>query len=140
MRYIGLTCTILLFLTACVISRAENQVQLAKDVQEVVASREESLTLTEYGDWKAINLFGPYTPDEMVDESLGMKFRGPSVGMSEMHFLLVLVDEKDSVQYALLPRSVLKADARGEGHESYIYVDYSLDREKGEINIKYLPW
>ncbi len=130
----------LFLLTACFSDSTKLQSHLVNDVQEMVSSGEETISLSSYGEWKELYMFGPYTPDDMVNESLGMKFRGPSVSMSETHFLLVLVNENESVRYALLPRSVLKADGSGVGHERYINVDYSLNEELAEIIIEYLPW
>ncbi|WP_018922892.1 hypothetical protein [Salsuginibacillus kocurii] len=140
MKYIRLMILILM-LTGCGLGLTEEHPQLSDDVKDAVASGEESVSLTDYGDdeWKEMYLFWPYTQDDAVEESLGTSFNGPSVSLSDRHFLLVLVDA-EGVKYALLPRSVAKAGGNDAGHEEFINTDYSLDRDSEEIIIDYRSW
>lgn len=132
MKYVWLA-FVMLILTASIfwyIGLAKQHPQLEKAIKEAVASKEDSLSLSEYGEWKEMHTFGPYTTNEMIEEKLGRKFRGPSLASDDLNFLLVLVDTKNSVRYALLPRTT----------EDYIITDYLFNNDEAdEIKIEYHP-
>lgn len=127
-RFVFLIFVPMLIFTACIIwfiALPKQHPQLENAVKEAVALKQEFIVLADYGEWEEMYMFGPYTTNEMVEEKLGRRFRGPSLAWDELNFLLVLVDTKKSVRYALLPRR----------HRAYITTDYSLNYESGEIII-----
>jgi hypothetical protein len=60
--------------------------------------------LTDFN-WDKAKLFGPYTPQEVIEEHLGVRY-GQTGGIEDRDdiFLLVFLDDENVVQYALLDR------------------------------------
>jgi hypothetical protein len=83
------------------------------EVKNAVASIEKDLSrheekeihlnaLTDF-DWDKAFLFSPYTPQESIDETLGVAFKDPSgIDYRDDIFLLVFMKDDQVVQYAKL--------------------------------------
>ncbi len=100
--------------------------QLELAVKNAIAANETSVSLADFDDWTETYLFGPYTTREMIEEEIGRKFRGTSLASDDLSFLLVLVDTKNSIRYAVLPRI----------HRGNLITNFSLTNT-GEIIIEY---
>lgn len=57
-------------------------------------------------EWTTVDLFGPYTTDEMIEESTGIKFNFlfGGIDVMETNFLLVFADDKKAIKTINLSR------------------------------------
>ena len=57
-------------------------------------------------EWDAVKAFGPYTTNEIIDDSMGIQFKGDNGGIEriENRFLLVFANGKNAVKTVVLSR------------------------------------
>lgn len=106
-KYIILFFTILL-LVGCSQSRAQYNKVLEQEIYSLAEGQENGEfhlePLTDFT-WDRAELFGPYTPREVIEESLGVSYRQTGgIESSENFFLLVFLNESNAVQYTFLYR------------------------------------
>ncbi|MEK4425244.1 hypothetical protein [Solibacillus sp. FSL K6-1523] len=89
-------------------NRASQDTVLANEIDNLLEQGETQIDLTEVTDfkWKAVSLFGPYTTDEVIEESMGINFKGNNGGidMLDDRFLLVFANKKHAVKTVVLSR------------------------------------
>jgi len=55
-------------------------------------------------EWDTVHAFGPYTTDEMIENSTGIKFRFGRIDVTDSEFLLVFAKEEKPVETIYLSR------------------------------------
>ncbi|MEG0440636.1 MAG: hypothetical protein RR587_15485, partial [Solibacillus sp.] len=57
-------------------------------------------------DWTQVSVFGPYTSDEVIEDSMGIKFKGDNGGIDLLddRFVLVFANEKYAVKTVVISR------------------------------------
>ncbi|ARF18678.1 hypothetical protein [Sporosarcina ureae] len=108
------TAWILLIITMIILgvvflgNRASQDAILSKDIHSALEQEEKLIDLTTMTsfEWGAVEVFGPYTTNEIIEDSMDIRFRGDSGGIDvlEDRFLLVFADEKNAVKTAVLSR------------------------------------
>lgn len=108
------TARIVLIITIIILSvvflrnRASQDTILSKEIHAILEREEQQIDLTLMTDfeWDAVEVFGPYTTNEIIEDSMDIRFRGDNGGIDvlEDRFLLVFADEKNAVKTAVLSR------------------------------------
>lgn len=87
---------------------ASQHTLLAKEIGSLLENGETQIDLSELTDfdWTQVATFGPYTTNEVIEESMEIKFKGNNGGIDilEDRFLLVFADEKYSLKTVVLSR------------------------------------
>ncbi|MGE7840513.1 hypothetical protein ACQKNX_06945 [Lysinibacillus sp. NPDC093712] len=88
--------------------RASQDTILAKEIDTLLKNGETQIDLTGVTDfnWNQVSVFGPYTLDEVIEDSMGIKFKGDNGGIDILddRFLLVFADEKYAIKTVILSR------------------------------------
>lgn len=111
MRKITWTLLIIMFLILGVVfwgNRASQDGILSKEISSRLEQGEKQIdltTMTEF-EWDAVDVFGPYTTNDIIEDSMDIRFRGDNGGIDviENQFLLVFADKKKAVKTAVLYR------------------------------------
>lgn len=108
------TAWILLIITMIILgvvflgNRASQDAILSKEIHSALEQEEKQIDLTTKTsfEWDAVEVFGPYTTNEIIEDSMDIRFRGDNGGIDvlEDRFLLVFADEKNAVKTAVLSR------------------------------------
>ena len=81
---------------------------LAKEIGSLLDKGETQIDLSELTDfdWTQVATFGPYTTNEVIEDSMEIKFKGNNGGIDilEDRFLLVFADEKYAIKTVVLSR------------------------------------
>ncbi|PID22847.1 hypothetical protein CSV61_04185 [Sporosarcina sp. P3] len=89
-------------------NRASQDAILSKDIHLALEQEEKQIDLTTMTsfEWDAVEVFGPYTTNEIIEDSMDIRFRGDNGGIDvlEDRFLLVFADEKNAVKTVVLSR------------------------------------
>ncbi|MEK4531592.1 MULTISPECIES: hypothetical protein [unclassified Solibacillus] len=87
---------------------ASQDTLLAKEIGSLLENGETQIDLSELTDfdWTQVATFGPYTTNEVIEESMEIKFKGNNGGIDilEDRFLLVFADEKYALKTVILSR------------------------------------
>jgi len=87
---------------------ASQDTLLAKEIGSLLDKGETQIDLSELTDfdWTQVATFGPYTTNEVIEESMEIKFKGNNGGIDilEDRFLLVFTDEKYALKTVVLSR------------------------------------
>lgn len=87
---------------------ASQDTLLAKEMGSLLENGETQIDLSELTDfdWTQVATFGPYTTNEVIEESMEIKFKGNNGGIDilEDRFLLVFADEKYALKTVILSR------------------------------------
>ncbi|WP_346235130.1 hypothetical protein MKY04_21930 [Lysinibacillus telephonicus] len=106
--YIFLTIAIVILFAELFWNRASQDTILSKDIHSLIQQGENQIDLTTLTDfeWIAVNVYGPYTTNEMIEDSMGIQFKGDNGGIDvlEDRFLLVFANEKNALKTAVLSR------------------------------------
>ena len=88
--------------------RASQDTTLSKEIRSKLEQGVKQLDLTTMADfeWDAVKAFGPYTTNEIIDDSMGIQFKGDNGGIEriENRFLLVFANGKNAVKTVVLSR------------------------------------
>lgn len=98
----------LLLLVGCSQSSVHQNTELEESIYSIVEDKNISEininSLTTF-DWDKAFLFGPFTPQESIEEQLGVDFKDPSnIAIREDIYLLVLLNDNKVVHYAEINR------------------------------------
>ncbi len=89
-------------------NRASQDTVLAKEIESLLENSETQIDLTKLTDFNRtqVDVFGPYTSNEVIEDSMEIKFNGDNGGIDiiEDRFLLVFADEKYAVKTVVLSR------------------------------------
>lgn len=89
-------------------NRASQDTVLAKEIDSLLENHETQIDLTGITDfnWTQLSAFGPYTTDETIEDSMGIKFKGDNGGIDILddRFLLVFANDKHAVKTVVLSR------------------------------------
>lgn len=89
-------------------NRASQDTGLAKEINSLLEKGETQIDLTGVTDfnWTQASVFGPYTSDEVIEDSMGIKFKGDNGGidMLDDRFLLVFANDKYAVKTVVISR------------------------------------
>lgn len=87
---------------------ASQDTLLAKEIGSLLDKGETQIDLSELTDfdWTKVATFGPYTTNEVIEDSMEIKFKGNNGGIDilEDRFLLVFADEKYAIKTVVLSR------------------------------------
>ncbi|MER2009402.1 MAG: hypothetical protein ABS939_18365 [Psychrobacillus sp.] len=87
---------------------ASQDTLLAKEIGSLLDKGETQIDLSELTDfdWTQVATFGPYTTNEVIEDSMEIKFKGNNGGIDilEDRFLLVFADEKYAIKTVVLSR------------------------------------
>ena len=87
---------------------ASQDTLLAKEIGSLLDKGETQIELSELTDfdWTQVATFGPYTTNEVIENSMGIKFKGNNGGIDilEDRFLLVFADGKYAIKTVVLSR------------------------------------
>lgn len=89
-------------------NRASQDTVLAEEIDSLLEKGEIQIDLTGVTDfnWTQVNLFGPYTTDKTIEESMSIKFKADNGGIDILddRFLLVFAYEKYAIKTVVLSR------------------------------------
>ena len=89
-------------------NRASQDTVLSKEIESLLENSETQIDLMELTDfnWTQVAVFGPYTSNEVIEDSMGIIFKGDNGGIDILddRFLLVFADEKYAVKTVVLSR------------------------------------
>ena len=89
-------------------NRASQDTVLSKEIESLLENSETQIDLMELTDfnWTQVAVFGSYTSNEVIEDSMGIKFKGDNRGIDILddRFLLVFADEKYAVKTVVLSR------------------------------------
>ncbi|MEK4426089.1 hypothetical protein [Solibacillus sp. FSL K6-1523] len=89
-------------------NRASQDTALAKEIDTLLENGETQIDLTRLTDfkWTQVSVFGPYTSEEMIEDSMGIKFKGYNGGIDILddRFLLVFANDKYAVKTVVISR------------------------------------
>lgn len=89
-------------------NRASQDTVLAKEIDTLFEASKTKIDLTELTDfkWTQVAVFAPYTSNKVIEDSMGIKFKGDNgnIDMLDDRFLLVFADEKYAVKTVVLSR------------------------------------
>ncbi len=87
---------------------ASQDTLLANEINSLLENGETQIDLIELTDfdWTQVSTFGPYTTNEIIENSMEIKFKGNNGGIDilEDRFLLVFADEKYALKTVVLSR------------------------------------
>ncbi|MFE8696406.1 hypothetical protein ACFYKT_08660 [Cytobacillus sp. FJAT-53684] len=106
--YIILIIAIIILFAELFWNRANQDTSLSKDIHSLIEQGETQIdlkTLTDFK-WVSVEAFGPYTSNEMIEDSMDIQFKGDNGGIDviEDRFLLVFANEKNAVKTVVLSR------------------------------------
>lgn len=111
MRKIAWILLIIMFLILSIVflgNRASQDTILSKEINSRLELGEKQIDLTTMTDfeWDAVEAFGPYTTNDIIEDSMDIRFRGDNgaIHLIENRFLLVFADKKKAVKTAILYR------------------------------------
>ena len=89
-------------------NRASQDTVLSKEIHALLENSETQMDLMELTDfnWTQVAVFGPYTLNEVIEDSMGIQFKGDNGGIDILddRFLLVFANEKNALKTAVLSR------------------------------------
>ena len=89
-------------------NRASQDTMLGRDIHSLLEQGERQIDLTKLTDfkWVEVEVFGPYTTNEIIEDSMGIQFKGDNGGIEVMEdrFLIVFANEKNAVKTVVLSR------------------------------------
>ena len=89
-------------------NRASQDTVLAKEITSLLEIGETQIDLAELTDfnWTKVDVFGPYTSNEDMEDSMGIIFKGDNGGIDILddRFLLVFANDKYAVKTVVLSR------------------------------------
>ncbi|MGN7478553.1 hypothetical protein ACTHOQ_11905 [Solibacillus silvestris] len=89
-------------------NEASQDAVLAREIGSLLENGEIQIDLTDLTDfkWAKVDVFGPYTSNEVIEDSMAIKFKGNNGGIDILDdgFLLVFADEKFAVKTVVLSR------------------------------------
>ena len=89
-------------------NRASQDTILSKEIHSMLEQGAKQIDLTTMTDfeWDAVEVFGHYTTNEIIEDSMDIRFKGDNGGIDvlEDRFLLVFADGKNAVKTAVLSR------------------------------------
>jgi len=89
-------------------NRASQDKVLAKEIDSLFETSETQIDLTAVTDfkWNQVAVFGPYTSNEIIEDSMGIKFKGDNGGIDILddRFLLVFANDKYAKKTIVLSR------------------------------------
>ncbi|MFJ7887799.1 hypothetical protein ACIQYL_06930 [Lysinibacillus xylanilyticus] len=89
-------------------NRTSQDTGLAKEIDSLLEKGETQIDLTGLTNfkWTQVSLFGPYTTDESIENSMNIEFKGDNGGIDILddRFLLVFANEKHAVKTVVLSR------------------------------------
>lgn len=101
---------------------ASQDVVLGKEIHAMFEQGEKQIDLTTMTDfeWDAVGVFGPYTTNDIIEDSMDIRFKGDTGGIDSLEdrFLLVFADKKKAVKTAVLYRKY--GDFKIEGNKMLI--------------------
>ncbi|ATP39550.1 hypothetical protein CSE16_05515 [Solibacillus sp. R5-41] len=76
------------------------------EIHALIEQGETQIDLTKLTDleWTDVRAFGPYTTDEMIEDSMGVKFLFGGIDVMETNFLLVFANDKKVVKTVSISR------------------------------------
>lgn len=102
-------------------NRASQDKDLAQKINSLIENGETQINLTEITDfdWTQVAMFGPYTTNEEIEESMGIKFKGDNghIDVLDNRALLVFANEKYAV------RTVVTSGAYAIKDNKFLIVD-----------------
>lgn len=111
MKKIGYTIVVVAILVLVVQffrNQASQDTILSRDIHALLEEGEKQIDLTALADfeWVAVEVFGPYTTNEMIEDSMNIQFKGDDGGIAvlEDRFLLVFANQKRAIKTAVLSR------------------------------------
>lgn len=106
--YSALMIVIILLFVGYLGNRASQDTVLSKDIHALLEQGAKQMELTAMTDfeWDAVSAFGPYTTNDIIEDSMGIQFKGDSGGIEviENRFLLVFANGKHAVKTVILSR------------------------------------
>lgn len=106
--YIILVAAILLVFVQFFRNYASQDTTLGMDIRVLLEQGEKQINLTTLSDfeWVAVEVFGPYSTIEMIEDSMNIQFKGDHGGIDtlEDRFLLVFANQKHAVKTVVLSR------------------------------------
>lgn len=104
----------LLLLVGCNQNNVQHNTKLEEAIFSVVEDKNNNEidinSLTNF-DWDKAFLFAPYTPQESINEQLGVDFKDPSnIDFRDDIYLLVFLNDDTVVQYAEINRNHQRSD------------------------------
>ncbi|PIC89361.1 hypothetical protein CSV71_10600 [Sporosarcina sp. P21c] len=100
--------TIIILGAVFLANRASQDMILRKEIHSMLEQGAKQIDLTTMTDfeWNAVEVFGPYTTNEIIEDSMDIRFKGDNGGIEvlEDRFLLVFADGKNAVKTAVLSR------------------------------------
>ena len=89
-------------------NRASQDTVLAKEIDSLLEKGEIQIDLTGVTDfnWTKVDVFGPYTTNKTIEESMSIKFKGDNGGIDRLEdrFLVVFANEKYAIKTVVLSR------------------------------------
>lgn len=89
-------------------NRASQDTVLSKEIDSLLENSETQIDLMELTNfnWTQVTVFGPYTSNEVIEDSMGIKFKGDNGGIDILddRFLLVFADDKYAIKTVVLSR------------------------------------
>lgn len=89
-------------------NRASQDTILRKEIYSMLEQGVKQIDLTTLTDfeWDSVEVFGPYTTNEIIEDSMDIRFNGDNGGIDviENRFLLVFADEKNAIKTVVLSR------------------------------------
>ncbi|WP_052126076.1 hypothetical protein [Ureibacillus massiliensis] len=104
--YIVLLIAIVIIVAELFWNRASLDTNLSKEIQSLIEQGEKKIDLTKLTDfeWGAAEVFGPYSTNEAIEESMGIRFKGDNGGIDILddRILIVFANEKNAVKTVVL--------------------------------------
>lgn len=106
--YVILIITVIALAINLLGNRASQDTLLAKEIDSLFETSATQIDLTELTDfnWTQAAVFGPYTSNEVIEDSMGIKFKGDNGEIDSLddRFLLVFADDEYAVKTVVLSR------------------------------------
>ncbi|WP_413367441.1 hypothetical protein [Lysinibacillus sp. 3P01SB] len=106
--YVILIITVIALAINLLGNRASQDTLLAKEIDSLFETSATQIDLTELTDfnWTQAAVFGPYTSNEVIEDSMGIKFKGDNGEIDSLddRFLLVFADDKYAIKTVVLSR------------------------------------
>ncbi|MFF5993576.1 hypothetical protein AAGS61_02325 [Lysinibacillus sp. KU-BSD001] len=117
--YIILIFAIVVLLVQFFWNRATQDTTLGKDIHSLIEQGDKQIDLTALTnfEWVSVEVFGPYTTKEIIEDSMNIHFKGDNGGIDvlEDRFLLIFANKKHAVKTVVLSRE---------------YGDYNINNNK----------
>ena len=106
--YVILIITVIASAITLLGNRASQDTLLAKEIDTLFETSATQIDLTELTNfnWTQVSVFGPYTSNEVIKDSMGIKFKGDNgeIDSQDDRFLLVFADDKYAIKTVVLSR------------------------------------